>query len=340
MDTKFGRLRRSVLRTAAASGLVVAAATTGVIVPGAANAADLPLGTYTASVAFADKFVQAGSAHTFDLTFTNTSNSTQYVLEEATASLAGFSVSGATASNGWTASVSGTTVTFAPGLIVDGLLAGQSLDVTVTATAPASLVGTNSIATTASGPVGLLGVLTDFDRQGDDPSMLVAPFATTDTCNAGEDCDTGYIGDPTHTEARATSGASASPDIVGITVGTDDGACGAQLQTTSKSRAVTVDSVATDRTVTVYIQLDKSKVNEAAPNGVGKVVICHESPKPFTDRNGNTVTSGHLPVCLTATSAGPCVVETHKTGAGDFYATIRQPGGDPKNVMGYPVPGT
>lgn len=349
MDTKFGRMRRSVLRTAAASGLVVAAATTGVIVPATANAADVPLGTYAVTLDFADKFVRSGAAHTYDLTFTNKSNvptgplagtASNYLLEEATATFA-FNVSSATATGGWTASTSGGTVTIAPGLLVNGLLTGQSVTVSVTATAPSSAAGNHTIGTTASGVIGLTGAATDFDRVGDPPStVIIGSYAAVDTCNAGEDCDTGFTGDEGHTQARAVSNASGSPDVVGVVINDDEGGCAGKFKANSKSKAVTVDSVAQDRTVTVYIQLDKVIVNAATPNGAGLAAICHEAPKPFTDRNGNSVTAGFLPVCADASAAGPCVVNISKTGAGDFFATIRQPGGDPKNVMGYPVPGT
>ena len=339
MKHTIGRLRRQVIRSAAISGLVLASATTGVLVPGAANAADAPLGTYTASLDFADKFVQVGSAHTFDVTFTNTSGTTNYLLEKATASLSGFAVSSATASNGWSASVSDSTVTIQPGLLVNGLLDAQSVTVSITLTAPATGIGNHTFATTAAGVVGLSGALTDFDREGAAPAtVIVGDYAVVDTCNAGEACDTGYDGDPSHTEARAVSNASPTPDVVGLVINDDEGGCTGKLKPEGKSKAVTVDSIAKDRTVTVTIQLDKSKVNEAAPNGVGQIVICHESDKPFVDASGNTVLAGYLPVCPSATAAGPCTYATTKTGAGDFLATIRQPGGDPKNVMGYPVP--
>jgi hypothetical protein len=339
MNSTIGRLRRQVIRTAAISGLVLASATTGVIVPGAANAADAPLGTYTVSLDFADKFVQAGRAQTFDLTFTNTSGTTNYLLEQATATLGGFAVSGATATNGWTAAVSGSTVTIKPGLIVNGLLNAQSVTVAITATAPSSSAGNHTFGTTAEGVVGLTGQLTDFDRAGDPPStVIVGTYADIDTCNAGEDCDTGFSGNPAHTEARAVSNASGTADVVGVVINDDEGSCAGKFKAESKSKAVTVDSIAQDRTVTVYIQLDKAIVNASTPNGAGLASICHESVKPFTDKSGNTVTTGFLPVCPTETAAGPCYVTISKTGAGDFFATIRQPGGDPKSVMGYPVP--
>jgi hypothetical protein len=337
MKYTVGHVRRQVLRTAV-TGIVLASATTGVLIPGA-HAADAPLGKYTASLDFADKFVQAGRAQTFDVTFTNASGTTNYLLEKASATLAGFTVSGATASNGWTASISGSTVNVQPGLVVNGLLDAQSVTVAITATAPSSAQGNHTIGTAAAGAIGLTGALTDFDRAGDPPStVIVGTYADVDTCNAGEACDTGFSGDPNHTEARAVSDASGTPDVVGVVINNDEGACAGKLQSSSKSKAVTVDSAAQDRTVTVYIQLDKVPVQAASPNGVGQAAICHESTKPFTDRSGRTVTSGYLAVCPSATAAGPCVVSITKTGAGDFFATVRQPGGDPKSVMGIPLP--
>lgn len=337
MSTTFRRLKKQLVRGTAVTGLTVAVAAAGSVAPAAAYASDVPLGKYAVAIAFQDKFVQINQANTFDLTFTNKSGTTNYLLERATVTMTGFAVTSASASGGWTAAVSGSTVTINPPLVV-GLLDNQSVSVAIVAQAPVALVGVNTIKTTASGLVGLTGVLTDFDRVGNDPTVVVAPFATTDSCLSGEECDTGTVGDPTDTEARAVSGASASPDTVGVAVGEPEGPCGARLKDQGKSKAVTVDSVATDRTVTVTIWLDKSKVNEVAPNGVGTASVCHESPKLFTNKYGKRVKNGILADCGSSPVL-PCLESLTKTGAGDFKATILQKGGDPKNVMGYPVPG-
>lgn len=338
MNCTVGRIRRRVLRAAAASGLVLASATTAALVPSAAQATDVPLGTYTASLDFADKFVKTEQAHTFDVTFTNTSGTTNYLLERATTTLSGFTVKGASATGGWTATVSGSSVTIQPGLVLNGLLDAQSVTVSITAVAPRSAAGNHTLGTSAAGVVGLTGAASDFSLQGSGPStVVVAPYTAVDSCAAGEDCDTGFTGDPAHTEARAVSTASGTADVVGLAINDDEGSCAGKFRKESKSKAVTVDSVAQDRTVTVYIQLDKLVVTQATPNGAGHAAICHESPKPFRDRRNNLVTTGFLPVCADATAAGPCVVTISKTGAGDFFATVRQPGGDPKSVMGIPL---
>jgi hypothetical protein len=58
-------------------------------------------------------------------------------------------------------------------------------------------------------------------------------------------------------------------------------------------------------------------------------VVCYASPTPFTDKQGNSVTSGQLAKCSAVGNIAPCVVSTAVSG-GNLVIDLLVPPGDPR----------
>lgn len=341
------RFRHRALRSATVCAAVTATAIAGTALPSSAAVIEVPIGTYSATLPFDDQFKATGSSSVYDLKITNTSSLAGYLLRSATATATGLTVTaapaGVTDSAGatWSITRSGNTLSVAPSGNNTGLATGSSLTLPVTATAPTTS-GSYAWVTSANGTLGETGLVTDFGQDGGEPTVNVAPFAGTDTCAINEVCDTGQVGSEAHTKVRGVTSAPGSmQDTIAATVGGPEGPCGALVRATDKSKAVTVDTLDTARTVTVTLELDKSVVQTSSNNGADKYDVCHEAPKTFTTKSGAPATPtlngtfvGFLPLCADMPSASRCIISRSGTGSGDRVVTFRQPGGDPKSVMG------
>jgi hypothetical protein len=81
---------------------------------------------------------------------------------------------------------------------------------------------------------------------------------------------------------------------------------------------------------TATLQIDKSVVQVQPNNGASFYRVCYESPTPFVDASGATVTLGLLPSCSAVANVAPCQQSVTKTKAGDVIETVLLPAGDPR----------
>lgn len=340
-------------RVARIAGIGVAAlgVTFATVAPPAA-AVTVPLGTYTASLPLNPFPTVASSTDPsqigFPVTFKNTSPS-GYSLSKVQITLpTGFSAPSAASVSaaGWTVSVSGNTVsasTSSP--LSNGIPSGGSTVLSFKATAPAAS-GSYTFASAAQGIVASTGIAGDFTNSGSDPTVTVDPYANVVTCAPNEVCDTGTQGSSSNTQARIVTTTGTSRDYLGMSVDpATDQQCLGRMFADGHSQQVTFQDTDTSRTLTETIRVDKSVVNQVPNNGASKYAICwntagNHSHLTFVDRNGNTVTSGFLPMCSTPglPADNPCIVSITKSQAGDVVITVRAPGGDPRNIAGIPLP--
>ncbi|MDQ1683300.1 MAG: hypothetical protein QOC82_37 [Frankiaceae bacterium] len=345
-------LRRVPIATAFA---VLAAAGVAVVqMPAQAATVTVPLGTYTAALPLQPFPTVSSSTDPsgigFPVTFTNTSAGAGYLLEHVQVTLpAGFTATGTptVSAAGWSASVSGSTVSADATSPSTALTAGQSLVLSFSATAPAVLLpATYTFATAASGIVGNTGVVSDFSNTGSDPQVSVAQYANVVTCAPNQQCDTGVLGNPGNTTARIVTTTGAIQDFLGLTIDQpQDAACLAMSQPSGRSQELTWADIDTSRTLTTTLQIHKSVVNATPNNGASGYGVCYDTGSPaktFVDHNGHLTSVGWLPLCGTAglVARQPCITSVHKTGAGDVVLTYTAPGGDPKSIGGIVVPGT
>lgn len=347
------RLHRSAYRTPLVATLAVAAAAFAVVqAPAQAATVSLPLGTYTAALPLQPFPTVSSSTDPsgigFPLTFTNTSAADGYALTHVQVNLpTGFAATGTptVSAAGWTASVSGNTVSADASTPLNAVASGQSVLLSFSATAPTVLVpSTFTFATAASGVLG--SVASDFSNTGSDPQVSVAQFANVVTCAPNQQCDTGTVGSASDTTARIVTTTGAIQDFLGLTVDQPvDAACLAISQSSGRSEELTWADIDTSRTLTTTLEIDKSVVNATPNNGAATYGICYDTgslTKTFVDHNGHLTSVGWLPLC-TATglvARQPCITSVHKTGVGDVVITYTSPGGDPKSIGGIVVPGT
>jgi len=340
--------------TATALAVLATASIAVAQLPAQAATVTVPLGTYTAALPLQPFPTVSSSTDPsgigFPVTFTNTSAGAGYLLEHVQVTLAaGFTATGTptVSSTGWSASVSGSTISADAASPSTALAAGQSLLLSFSATAPAvPLPTTYTFATNASGIIGTTGVVGDFSNTGADPQVSVAQYANVVSCAPSEQCDTGVLGNPGNTTARIVTTTGAIEDFLGLTIDQpQDAACLAISQPSGRSEELTWADIDTSRTLTTTLQIDKSVVNAAPNNGVSGYGVCYDTGTPtktFVDHNGHLTSVGWLPLCGTAglVARQPCITSVHKTGAGDVVLTYTSPGGDPKSIGGIVVPGT
>ena len=345
------------VRRVVAAGCLAGVAAGGALVATAvsATAASLPLGTYTAALPLSPYPTVSSSTDPsgigFPTTFTNTSSGDGYLLDHVQVNLpAGFSPQGTPTVDvaGWTASVSGNTVSADAGdPVLNGVPAGGSVHLSFAAAAPVVLAPTTfTFGTSANGILGTNQIVGDFTNTGGDPQVAVAQYANVVTCSPSQQCDTGTVGSASNTTARIVTTTGSIQDFLGISVDTPtDATCAAISQANARSQQVTFGDIDTSRTLTVTLTVDKSVVNLVPNNGVGNYDVCYNTGDPtkvFVDHNGRTTSAGWLPGCGATglIARQPCVRSVTKTNAGDIVVTYTAPGGDPANIAGYPLPGT
>jgi hypothetical protein len=348
------RRRARLIGGVAVAGAVAASAITMAGIP--ANAASVPLGTYSATLPLSPYPTVSSSADPsgigFPVTFTNNSaGGVGYLLDHVEVTVpTGFAPTSGSASvsaSGWTASISGNTISADAPSTTAGLPPGSSLVLRFSATAPTVPVPTTfTFATAGSGLLGATGVIGDFGNTGSDPTVSVARYANVVSCSPSQHCDTGVVGSASDTTARIVTSTGAIEDFLGITVDKPtDASCLAISQANARSEQVTFADIDTSRTLTATLTIDKSVVNLVPNNGVGGYGVCYNTGDPtkvFVDHLGHTTSVGWLPDCGTPglIARQPCITSRNKTQAGDILITYTAPGGDPANIAGYPIPGT
>ncbi|MDQ1746447.1 MAG: hypothetical protein QOD07_710 [Frankiaceae bacterium] len=346
-------LRRASIATAAAA-LAAVAGTAAVQAPARAATATVPLGTYAAALPLQPYPTVSSSTDPsgigFPVTFTNSSAGDGYLLEHVQVTLpAGFTTTGVptVSAAGWSASVSGNTVSADASSPTNALGPGQSLLLSLGANAPTVLVPTAyTFATSATGVIGGTDIVGDFSNTGSDPQMTVARYANVVTCAPSARCDTGVVGSASDTTARIVTTTGSIQDFLGLSVDQpQDAGCLAISQPSGRSQELTWADIDTSRTLTTTLQIDKSVVNATPNNGASSYGVCYDTGSPakqFVDHNGHLTSVGWLPMCGTAglVARQPCITSVHKTGAGDVLVTYTSPGGDPKSIGGIYIPGT
>ena len=338
----------------AVAGVVAASAITLAGLP--ATAASVPLGSYAASLPLSPYPTVSSSTDPsqigFPVTFTNNSaGGVGYLLDHVQVTLpAGFTAQAGSASvsaSGWTASISGSTISADAPSTTAGLAPGSSLVLEFNATAPSVPASTTfTFATAGSGLLGETGVIGDFSNTGSDPTVSVAQYANVVSCSPSQHCDTGVVGSASDTTARIVTTTGAIQDFLGISVDKPtDAGCLAISQPNARSEQVTFADVDTSRTLTATLTVDKSVVNLVPDNGVGNYGVCYNTGDPtkvFVDHAGRTTSVGWLPDCGTTglIARQPCVSSRNKTNAGDIVIVYTAPGGDPYSIGGYYIPGT
>jgi hypothetical protein len=190
-----------------------------------------------------------------------------------------------------------------------------------------TVAGVASFATLSINLHGIYDLLATSPGIGSATSSSFTIWDTAQPCSAGKLCDA-FVRVP-QTMSVDVSGTSSSSGFLLVTVGLNALSCGdtfnhAPQITTSTQRNFTS---ATNKTVVVTI--DKSIVNATSNNGAGLYAICYSSPTPFTDVNGNTVTTGLLPDCNKVSGVAPCIQSINKDKAGNILQTFIVPPGDP-----------
>ena len=79
----------------------------------------------------------------------------------------------------------------------------------------------------------------------------------------------------------------------------------------------------------VVVTIAKQAVQQTPNNGASFYAVCYSSATPFTDVNGNSVTTGLLPTCKSTALVPPCVNSITKDNGGQIVETISVPAGDP-----------
>lgn len=334
----------------AIAGAVAASAVTLAGLP--ATAASLPLGTYSATLPLSPYPTVSSSTDPsqigFPVTFTNNSQGVGYLLDHVQVSLpAGFAAQAGTASvtaSGWTASISGSTISADAPSTTAGLTPGSSLVLSFNATAPTVPAPTTfTFATAGSGLLGETGVIGDFSNTGSDPTVSVAKYANVVSCAPSQQCDTGTVGSAGNTSVRIVTTTGTIEDFLGALVDTPtDAGCLAITSPSGRSQQVTFADIDTSRTLTSTLRVDKSVVNAMPNNGVGTYGVCYNTENPakvFVDRNGATTSVGFLPKCDAANllPRQPCITSISKNGQGDILITYTSPGGDPVSIGSYTI---
>ncbi|MDX6274545.1 MAG: hypothetical protein QOJ92_1755 [Frankiales bacterium] len=322
----------------------VLAVVAGVLAVGGSAGADTVPGSYEARISTASQPI-TGQRATFNVTFRNDSPPNSFdLLHKATTTLAvGFTGPTAPAtvtdSGGqtWSVSISAATVTLTTSI---GLLPTEGeVTVPVSAVAPTT-AGAYTWTTSAAGTLGDSLHAGSYTRNGPEPTITVATGNTV-ACTGTNACDTGYIGSESDTLARVLTQGSGG-DAVSVYLTDPQYACaGAQNQ--GKQMTYTTQNLS--RKVTGFMELDKHIVNAQSDNGAAHYDICYQSKTPFKQYDGTPAAAsgsffiGLLPGCSTTGNTAPCLLERHKTGSGDMFASYLGHAGDPGGTWGFvPLP--
>ena len=334
------------------AGVVAASAITLAGLP--ATAASVPLGSYAASLPLSPYPTVSSSTDPsqigFPVTFTNNSaGGVGYLLDHVQVTLpAGFIAQAGSASvsaSGWTASISGSTISADAPSTTAGLAPGSSLVLEFNATAPSVPAPTTfTFATAGSGLLGETGVIGDFSNTGSDPTVSVAQYANVVSCSPSQQCDTGVVGNAGNTQIRIVTNTGQLEDFLGVSVDNPtDAGCLAITSPNGRSQQVTFADVDTSRTLTSTLRIDKSVVDSVPNNGAGAYGVCYNTQDPtkvFVDRGGKTTSVGFLPKCgsVGLLPRQPCLVSQSKNGEGDVLLTYTSPGGDPTSIGSLSLP--
>ena len=317
-----------------------------------ATAASLPLGTYTASLPLSPYPTVSSATDPsgigFPVTFTNNSQGLGYLLDHVQVTLpTGFAATSGSATvsaSGWTASISGNTISADAPSTASGLTPGSSLVLSFNATAPTVPAPTTfTFATSGSGLLGDTGIIGDFSNTSSDPSVSVSQYANVVSCSPSQQCDTGVVGNTGNTSVRIVTTTGQIQDFLGASVDTPtDAGCLALTSTNGRSQQVTFADLDTSRTLTSTLRVDKSIVNAVPNNGVGTYGICYNTENPakvFVDNHGATTSVGFLPKCGASglLPRQPCITSQSKNGEGDILVTYTSPGGDPVSIGSFTI---
>ena len=146
-----------------------------------------------------------------------------------------------------------------------------------------------------------------------------APEGTTCTTEVEEDADNGSV-------FVNVTGTADPGGFMTLSVGNTEQteACGEPLYVNASIR---FESQGVSNLVASH-KITKSLDQDFPQNGVDNIGVCYQSPKAFTDADGNTTTYGLLPMCDAVANAAPCIIERHKNKA-DALVKMSLPPGDP-----------
>jgi hypothetical protein len=156
-------------------------------------------------------------------------------------------------------------------------------------------------------------------------SFLIWDQATS--CTSGSTCSV-TVAAPKSVTSQITSNASSGALVASLGADTID--CGDPYNHAPSTTTFNAYGSAASGTKTATMQIDKAVVQAQPNNGAAFYRVCYESPTPFRDRTGVTVTLGLLPDCNTVANVAPCVASVSKTQAGDVREVLRLPAGDPR----------
>ena len=160
-----------------------------------------------------------------------------------------------------------------------------------------------------------------------DPSACYQESSATACAPAGTECST--------TAAESNADGTVQIDVTGtanpggfmalaVSRTSQTQACGQPLYVPVniqfESQGVS-DLVATHR-------ISKARDHAETQNGAENIGVCYSSPKPFTDTDGNSTTTGLLPPCDEVGGVAPCIAHRLKNRA-DALVKMLLPEGDP-----------
>jgi hypothetical protein len=147
------------------------------------------------------------------------------------------------------------------------------------------------------------------------------------TCQPGQQC-TDTVSN-TDSQTSQVTGTSATTGFLLASLGQDALSCGDTFNHAPGVTTVSELNFSSSAPKTVVVTIAKQVVQQTPNNGASFYAVCYSSPTPFTDVNGNIVTTGLLPKCKANALVAPCVKSITKDNAGEIVETVTVPSGDP-----------
>jgi len=172
-----------------------------------------------------------------------------------------------------------------------------------------------------------------YDLLATSPGITSAASATFDiwdsvaSCQPGQTC-TGTVS-TSNSQTSQVSGTSSTSGFLLESLGEDTLSCGDTFNHAPSVTTVSERNFSSSAPKTVVVTIAKQVVQLTPNNGAASYAVCYSSSTPFTDVNGNTVTTGLLPGCKANAVVPPCVASITKDQAGEVVETVTVPSGDP-----------
>ena len=150
------------------------------------------------------------------------------------------------------------------------------------------------------------------------PSAVASQSFVVVNCMANMSCS-GTVADTS--QNISVGGTSTTDASLSVSLGEQTLSCG--------TAPAAPEQVTTYSTTTFTASSLTGTLTVNGETGTSGFKVCFASSTPFTDKQGNSVTSGDLPKCVAVGNVAPCIVSTSISG-GNLVATLSLPPGDPR----------